>query len=47
MYIDPHTQFRYPNDQKQARIAVTGTIIAAVILALWIIEIVKFSPSAG
>jgi hypothetical protein len=47
MYIDPHTEFRYDNDQKQARITMWGLLVTALILCAWMIEIIKCSPSLG
>lgn len=47
MYIDPHTEFRYENDRKQAALAMWGTAVAAVLLCLWMLEIIKCSPSLG
>ena len=40
MYIDPNTEFRYENDEFQARWTLIFLLVSALVFSSWVIAIV-------
>jgi hypothetical protein len=47
MYIDPRTEFRYENDEFQARWTIYALIVSSTVFSVWIIELLKHTPGLG
>ena len=43
MYIDPHTEFHYDNDETQAKWTMIGLLMSAIAFSVLMIAILKTS----